>query len=106
MGAAHGSDHTDMDKVMDMPAHRAMFKGFMKAAEWGTLMIVMLVALLVVGFAMGLGWWVGLIAWVGIGLAAGALLGLGGAWWATLAVSTVLFGLVGVVISLTAPGLA
>ncbi|MDX2234974.1 MAG: aa3-type cytochrome c oxidase subunit IV [Hyphomonadaceae bacterium] len=82
---------------MDMPAHRGMFAGFIKAVEWSCAFIAMLLALTVFSFAMGLGWWTGLIAWVVVGVAAGALLGLGAVWWALLGVSTVLLAAGGAV---------
>ena len=48
-------------------------------------------------FAVGLGWWTGLMAWVVIGLVAGLLLNMGGAWWAVLAVSTVVLAIGGAI---------
>jgi len=92
--AQHGSD---TDQTMDMPAHRAMFTGFVKVTEWSCVALAMTLALTVFAFAMGLGWWTGLIAWLVIGLAAGFLLGMGGAWWAFLGISTVLLAIGGAV---------
>lgn len=94
MAAAQGSDN---DKLMDMPSHRAMFSGFLKVTEWFCVALAMMLALTVFAFAMGLGWWTGLIAWFVIGLAAGFLMGLGGAWWAFLGISTVLLGVGGAI---------
>jgi hypothetical protein len=95
MAAAHGSDHGDMDAIMDMPAHRAMFGGFVKAVEWSCVGLAMLLALVVLAFAIGLGWWTGLIAWLVVGLAAGLLMKMGTAWWAFLGVSTVMLAIGG-----------
>ena len=97
MDATHGDSHGPKDSVTDLPAHRAMFTGFMKAAEWSIVGLAMLLGLIVLSFAVGLGWWTGLIAWAVIGLAAGLLLNMGGAWWALLAVSTVVLGVGGAI---------
>ncbi len=96
--ATHGdSAHGPDDTIADLPAHRAMFTGFMKTAEWSIVGLAMLLALVVLAFAVGLGWWTGLIAWVVIGAVAGALLNMGGAWWAVVAVSTVLLAVGGAI---------
>jgi hypothetical protein len=81
---------SDTDQLMDMPAHRAMFSGFIKATEWSCVSLAMLLGLIVPAFAMGMGWWTGLGAWFLIGLAAGFLMKLGGGWWLWLGLSTVL----------------
>lgn len=96
--ATHGdSAHGPDDATTDLPAHQAMFSGFMKVTEWSIVGLAMLLALIVLAFAVGLGWWTGLIAWVVIGVAAGALLNMGGAWWAVVAVSTVLLAVGGAI---------
>ena len=97
MDATHGDTHTAADHDVDMPAHRAMFAGFIKTTEWSIVGLAMLLALSVLAFAMGLGWWTGLIVWTVIGVAAGLLLNMGGAWWAVLAVSTVLLAVGGAI---------
>jgi hypothetical protein len=94
MAAAHGSETEDL---MDMPAHRAMFSGFIRATEYFCVSLAMLLGLIVLAFAIGLGWWTGLIAWFVIGLAAGLLMGLGGGWWLWLGLSTVLLAVGGAV---------
>jgi hypothetical protein len=98
MGAAHGSDHGSFEHGhMDIAAHKAMFNGFLKVTEWSCVVFAMLLGLIVFAFAMGLGWWTGLIVWVVIGVLAGFLMGLGGAWWAMLIGSTVLLAVGGAV---------
>lgn len=98
MAAAHGPDDGHYEHGhMDVTAHKAMFDGFIKATEWGCVSLAMLLGLTVFAFAMGLGWWTGLAVWVLIGVAAGFLMGLGGAWWATLIGSTVLLAVGGAV---------
>lgn len=89
MATAHGADHQSEEHGQsDLTAHKAMFNGFVKVTEWTCVGIAMLLALTVFAFAMGLGWWTGLIAWTVIGVLAGLLMGLGGAWWAALVGST------------------
>jgi hypothetical protein len=90
-----GGDHTH--GAMDIKDHQSTFSGFMKVAEWGSVLTVMSVAFLVFAFAMNLGWWTGLIVYVIIGAIAGAVMKMGGAWWATLAISTVLLGVGGAI---------
>ena len=97
MDATHGDSHGPNDNVMDLPAHRAMFTGFMKTAEWSIVGLAMLLGLVVLSFAVGLGWWAGLITWAVIGVAAGLLLNMGGVWWAVVAVSTVLLAIGGAI---------
>jgi Bacterial aa3 type cytochrome c oxidase subunit IV len=98
MAAAHGSDHGSTEHgKMDITSQKAMFDGFIKTTEWSCVMLAMLLGLTVFAFAMGLGWWTGLIVWVLIGVAAGFLMGLGGAWWATLIGSTVLLAIGGAI---------
>ncbi len=93
MDATHGPDHGEMD----LAAHRAMFSGFLKATEWACVFLAMVLALVVLAFAVGLGWWTGLIAWAVVGVAAGFFLNMGGVWWAVLALSTVLLAVGGAI---------
>lgn len=94
MDATHGADHGE---ATDLPAHKAMFAGFLKVTEWFLVLLAMLLAMTVFAFAIGLGWWTGLIAWLVIGAVAGLLLNMGGAWWAVLAVSSVLLAVGGAI---------
>jgi hypothetical protein len=80
---------------MEIGGQRALFQGFLKVVEWSCVLLAMLLALLVGAFAIGLGWWAGLAAWVVIGLAAGFLLKMGSAWWATLIASSLVLGVGG-----------
>jgi hypothetical protein len=106
MGATPGADHHgDMDAIMDMPSHRAMFSGFLKAVEWGSVFLAMLLVLTVFAFAIGWGWWVGLIGWLVVGVIAGFLLNMGAVWWALLAVTTLLMAVGGAItMALTGAG--
>lgn len=101
--AAHGSSHGTSHGQMDISDHRATFSGFIKASEWGTVLTVALVALLTVAFAMGLGWFPGLMAFLAIAVIAGLLMRMGAAWWVTIAVATILMTLGGGLVSLIVP---
>jgi hypothetical protein len=92
---AHTSDYHPGE--MDISEHKATFSGFMKITEWGSILTIAGVGLLVFAFAMGLGWWTGLIVYAVICVAAGLILKMGPAWWATTAVSVVLLGLGGAI---------
>ncbi len=97
-GANHGANHGSVEHGrMDITSHKAMFSGFVKTTEWSCVMMAMLLGLTVFAFAMGLGWWTGLIVWLVIGVLAGFLMGLGGAWWAFVISSTVLLAVGGAV---------
>lgn len=105
MAAAHGAGHGGSHEDHDITAHRAMFDGFLKVTEWACVFLAMTLALIIFAFAVGLGWWTGLIAYFVIGLAAGFGLRMGGAWWALLVVSTVLLAVGGAItMALTGAG--
>jgi len=96
--AAHG-DHYDRGH-MEIADQKETFDGFMVATIWGCALIAMSVALFVIAFAMNLGWFAGMGAYVVIGAGSGLLFKQGGAWWATLIASTVLLVLGGALVSL------
>jgi hypothetical protein len=95
-GAHAAADHGHMD-IHDQ---KDTFHHFVLFALWGTLLVIMTVALLTVGLAMGLGWFAGLAVYFVIGAGAGLGIRMGAAWWATLLASTVLLGLGGLVVAL------
>ncbi len=95
--------HTGSDGRMDLSEHRATFSMFLKVSEWGTILIVAGVALLTVCFAMGLGWFAGLLAFAAITVAAGLIMRMSAAWWATIAATVVLLGIGGAVVGLLVP---
>ena len=95
--------HTGSDGRMDLSEHRATFSSFMKVSEWGTILIVAGVALLTVAFAMGLGWFAGLLTYAAIMVAAGLLMRMSAVWWATVVVSVVLLGIGGGIVGLFLP---
>lgn len=88
MGQAAHSDHGG---GMDIADQKATFSGFMAVTVWGSALIVMTVAALVVAFALGAGWFTGVAVYAVLGVLAGAILRLGAAWWASLAVAVVVF---------------
>jgi hypothetical protein len=96
MAEAHGA-HADGHGAMDIKDQTETFHGFLAATVWGCGLIGMTVALLTVAFAMNLGWWAGMAAYVAIGVGTGVMFRLSSVWWAILAVSVVLMGLGGVV---------
>lgn len=97
-GAHEGADHGSAGHGhMDITGQKAMFSGFLKTTEWACVMLAMMLGLTVFAFAMGMGWWTGLIVWLVIGALAGFLMGLGGGWWAFVIGSTVLLAVGGAV---------
>lgn len=90
IGASNGS--------MDVTEQTRTFHGFLAVATWVMIYVAMLVAGLVTAFAIGAGWFPGLLAYALVGAAAGAFLRLGMAFWISLGVSTVLLAVGGAVI--------
>lgn len=103
MAEAHG-DHYERGH-MEIADQKGTFDGFLVASIWGCGLIAQSVALLVLAFAMGVGWWAGLGAYVVIGVGVGVLFKQGGAWWAVLVATTILLGIGGIIVPLVA-GLA
>lgn len=87
--AAHGG--------MDIQEQKSTFHQFLTMCLWGTLHIMMVVALLTVAFAMNLGWFSGLAAYAVIGVGAALALKMNGSWWVFVIGTTVLLGLGGLV---------
>lgn len=85
---------------MDISEQSKTFRAFLGAAMWACTLIAMLLSLLVVAFALNLGWFAGLGAFVAVGVGAGLFLRLGMAFWVTLIASAGLLGLGGGVIAL------
>ena len=92
--AAHGGP----EGGMDISDQRATFSGFLTATIWTSALIIQAVALLVLAFAIGAGWWAGLLALIVIGVGAGLIFKLPGAWWAVLVAEVVLLGLGGIIV--------
>jgi Bacterial aa3 type cytochrome c oxidase subunit IV len=90
--------HHGAEGGMDIADQKQTFSGFLTATVWIAAHIVMAVALLVVAFAMGQGWFAGLSAFAIIGVIAGLLFRMSGAWWAALVAQVVVLGIGGVII--------
>lgn len=83
---------------MEIGDQRATFNGFLVGGLWTSVLIIQTVALLTLAFAIGVGWWAGLAAYVIIGAGAGLFFKMQGAWWAILVVAIVLLGLGGLIV--------
>jgi hypothetical protein len=91
-GASAGHGH------MDIHEQQGTFHHFLLFSLWGTTLILQFVALFTVAFAMNLGWWSGMAAYVVIGAGIGLFAKMSSAWWATLIGSTILLGLGGLLV--------
>lgn len=83
---------------MEIEDQKTTFSGFLSATVWVTAHIVQAVALLTLAFAIGAGWWAGLAVYVAIGIAAGLLFRMSGAWWAAQIAQWVLLVLGGLIV--------
>lgn len=92
--AAQDSSHGGMD-IADQ---KNTFHGFLITSLWGSALIIMYVALFTLAFAIGAGWFAGLLAFAAIGVVVGLVFSMSGAWWAVLVAQLVLLGLGGAVI--------
>ncbi|MGE3303906.1 MAG: aa3-type cytochrome c oxidase subunit IV [Hyphomonadaceae bacterium] len=93
-----GAAHADVERgQMDIHAQKETFHHFLMVCLWGTLLVIMSVALLTVAFAMNIGWLAGVGAYAVIGAAAGFLMRMSAGWWALVIGSTVLLGLGGLI---------
>jgi hypothetical protein len=67
---------------MDIADQRNTFDGFIATSLWGGVLLAQLLALLVLAFAIGAGWWPGLAAFIAIGVAVGLFFRMSAAYWA------------------------
>lgn len=100
--AAHG-DH--VHGHMEIKDQKDTFDGFIAASIWGCSYVAQFVALFTLAFAINIGWWAGMAAFVAIGVGIGLFFKQGGVWWAVLIALTVLLGIGGVIVPLVS-GLA
>ena len=82
---------------MEIQEQKSTSHQFLALSLWGTLYTIMVVALLTVAFAMGLGWFSGLGAYALIGVGAALALKMSGSWWVSVIGTTVVLGLGGLV---------
>lgn len=95
-----GNEHGQAALSADFKAHADTYHGFLGVLAWGCVLVAIAVTLLVIAFAMGLGWFAGLGAGLAVGVAAGLLMGMKARYWAVLALLTVLLAIGGGVIAL------
>ena len=72
------------DAYMDMASRRAAWRGFGKATEWGSLLILLIVGYATFTITMHVPWIGAMIGFAVFGIIAGMLLNMGGAWIATV----------------------
>jgi hypothetical protein len=83
---------------MDIQDQRNTFQGFIATSIWGGGLIAQLVALLVLSFAIGDGWWAGLAAFIAIGVGLGLFFRMSGVYWAVQIVLWVLLVIGGLIV--------
>ncbi|MDX2276034.1 MAG: aa3-type cytochrome c oxidase subunit IV [Hyphomonadaceae bacterium] len=86
------------DEGMNIDDQRATFAGFLTATVWTSAHVIQAVALLTLAFAIGLGWWAGVGAYIAIGVATAFLFKMGGSWWAAQVAQWVLLILGGLIV--------
>jgi hypothetical protein len=74
--------HTDA--YMDMSARRGMWKAFGHFTAWGSMLVILVVGYATFTLTMHIPWIGALIGFSAFGIAAGLLMGMGGAWVATV----------------------
>lgn len=87
---------------MDISDQKATFHGFLMATIWGCGLVAQIVGLLTLAFAIGAGWWAGLVVFVLIGVALGLSFKLSGVYWAVQVAMWVLLGIGGLIIPVLA----
>jgi hypothetical protein len=83
---------------MDIQDQRETFHGFLIAGVWMCIHIAQAVALLTLALAIGLGWWAGVVAFIGIGVVAGLLFRMSGVFWAVQVAEWVLIIVGGLIV--------
>ena len=76
------SDYTRGE--MDISDQSSTWKGFMAATLWGSAITCLILAYVTFTLALGMNWMVALVVCAGAGLIGGLLMGMGGAWIATV----------------------
>ena len=74
---AQSGAHHAAGSEMNIDDQQQTFGGFLIATVWTCGHIAQAVMLLVLAFAIGAGWWSGVAAYVGIGIAAGLIFRMG-----------------------------
>lgn len=83
---------------MDIQGQRETFHGFLMTSLWTGGLLAQAVALLTLAFAIGSGWWAGLVAFVLIGVGVGLGFKMSGVYWAVQIALWVMLGLGGMIV--------
>jgi hypothetical protein len=83
---------------MDIQGQKSTFHGFLTATVWTCGHIAQVVALLTLAFAIGAGWWPGLVVFVLVGIAVGLTFRLSGVYWALQVAFWILLALGGLIV--------
>jgi hypothetical protein len=83
---------------MEIKDQKETFHGFLMASVWTSGLIAQSVMLFTLAFAIGLGWFPGLSAFVVIGIVVGLVFRLSGVYWAVQVALWVLLGLGGLIV--------
>jgi len=83
---------------MDIQDQKGTYEGFLMASIWGGGFIIQAIALLTLAFAIGAGWWPGLIAFVVIGAALGFFFRMSSVYWAVQIGLWVVLGVGGMIV--------
>ncbi len=89
---------SDAHGKMDISDQRGTFHSFLVATLWASTHLAQVVALLTLGFAIGLGWWAGFAAYVAIGLFVGLMFKQGSVFWAVQIASWIVLALGGLIV--------
>lgn len=84
--------------AMDITEQSGTFQFFLKATLWFSIHLAMIVALLVAAFAVGAGWWAGVMAFFGVGVAAGLLFRMRASYWVIMILLSLLLVVGGAII--------
>ena len=82
----------------DLEAHQETFHSFLISTVWVCGHIAQAIMLLTLAFAIGVGWFPGLLAYVAIGVGIGVAFRMSGAYWAAQIVQWVLLGIGGLIV--------
>jgi len=83
---------------MDIQDQRETFHGFLSTTVWTSTLIAQGIALAVLAFAIGMGWWSGFVVFALIGVVAGLVFRMSGVFWAVQVALWVLLVIGGLVV--------
>lgn len=85
---------------MDIAEQEQTFEGFLKGTVWGSGIIILIVGYATLTLSAGMNWIIALALMAGAGLAGGAFMGMGIAWFAAVIGMTALAVVVQILIAL------